>query len=508
MPWLRSSGNDYATDEYFYGATTRRTRDSPNTSPVTSPRRGNVELDRDGVPANLQELIAVLSDAEGLKMFRRAYEENMEFKKTTYNSMKVKASEAVAHEESIIQLKLPDLKRISGADTSDNWNIFDKISERYMAAKEQQSTFEKMEALALQNLRGAEQRFRTLRDGLTSQLKVLASFSAQAHIVATVVDIVGAFLKNPKLIQTKFMNFIMVGPAGTGKTTIAAEIARTFARAGMFVGDNVTEAGRAEFVGEYEGQTVARTRNFLVSNLDRGVIFVDEAYALTPWTNGKSEGYGAEAITAMVEHMTKYKGLYCLIVAGYEKEMTRYFLPTNPGLTRRFPYRFVLKDMTPEDLLRAFQRHILKEQGIVQPLDSKYYASVEYFTDDAWDYLRTLIDVSTQGEVVYISEEADTSTKKTYFNVRHFVPRFPLMYTLFENQAGSMTNLAEEAILVLMKTVSFKTLRTGLDASLPNIQQQPVGVMRQIIVQRIYNSALSQSPEYLDELERAEVEME
>ena len=32
----------------------------------------------------------------------------------------------------------------------------------------------------------------------------------------------------------------------------------------MFVGDRVVCAGRAEFVAEYEGQTVARTRNFLL----------------------------------------------------------------------------------------------------------------------------------------------------------------------------------------------------------------------------------------------------
>lgn len=511
MPWLRSNHNHplYDDEELFYGGRTQAIDEF--TSPPPSPVR-DVEVDDTGVPKNVEELIQFLNDKEGLKLFKKAYRENMEFKRQTYNDMAKAEAKQVEHEKDIIRIKLPELKRISGADTSDNWNIFDKISERYMAAKDRQSIFEQMTTLAAQNLESdlsvdevrQNDKIKYMRDKLVDQLTALSSFSAHASIVATVVDIVSAFIKNPRLIQTKFMNFMMVGPAGTGKTTLAGEIAKTLARAGMFVGDNVAEAGRAEFVGEYEGQTVARTRNFLVSNLDRGVIFVDEAYALTQWNKGKPEGYGSEAITAMVEFMTKYKGLYCIIVAGYEKEMSRYFLPTNPGLTRRFPYRFVLQDLDSANLLRAFQKHILKEQGAELPKDyTAEYASKQYFTQDAWDYLSTLAERCTQGKVAYLDEEYDSSTNKTYYNVRQFVPTYPLMYTLFENQAGSMTNLAEEAILVLMRTVSFKdtiTYRKKPISILPPIRQQDRKVMQAIIRQRIYNSALSQAAEFLEEL--------
>ena len=50
-------------------------------------------------------------------------------------------------------------------------------------------------------------------------------------------------------------------------------------------------------------------------------------------------------------------------------------------------------------------------------------------------------------------EEYDQATRRTYRNVHRFKPDFPLLYTLFDNQAGSMTNLAEEAVLVLMRHV-------------------------------------------------------
>ena len=269
----------------------------------------------------------------------------------------------------------------------------------------------------------------------------------------------------------------------------------------MFVGNRLIEAGRAELVGQYEGQTVARTRAFLLNNLDRGVIFVDEAYAITPWQNGSPESYGSEATTAMVEFMTRYAGLYCIIVAGYETEMVRYFLPTNDGLARRFPNKFVLNHMSAEDLVLVFKRTLLLVQGLdvpdgrSAPLDSD-----AYFDDDAWGYLRDLVHLCTQGEHLH-REEYDDATRTTYARVRTFVPTFEHLYRLFENQAGSMTNLADEGITVLMKTVSYQEVVASRRAGGRLIPTpQPRRVMRDIVVQRIFNSALTDTQAYLRQL--------
>ena len=491
---------------------------SRSESPPTSPRR-DAPVDAEGYTDNLLELIEFLKKTDGLKMFKSAYRENMLYKVERYRELAQKAEEDVAHQQTIIELKRPALKAVSRvSDDTDNWSIFESIGKGYMDAKDRASAFGAVRERAETQLRGsmgfekleAKDEAFALRDALVEALHNLSNFASQSHIVATVVDIVGAFFKNPKLIQTKFMNFMMVGAAGTGKTTIAAAISRVFARAGMFVGDKVIDAGRAEFVGEYEGQTVARTRNFLVSNLDRGVVFIDEAYALTAWNEGKPEGYGSEAVTAMVEFMTRYKGLYCIITAGYEKEMTRYFLPTNPGLTRRFPYRFVLKDLSTDDLLYVFARTLLTEQGIeVRSGRQPELDSDAYFTDEAWEYLGDLLTACTGGEITYDDEEYDRATRLTYKRVRRFKPTFPLLYRLFENQAGSMTNLAEEAVTVLMRTVTYKDAaavaqKTKGIARATVRMAQPRSVMRDIVVQRIRNSALSEASDYLDELDNAE----
>ena len=405
---------------------------------------------------------------------------------------------------------MPDLKRTSQVHgDQDNWCIFESISRRYLDACDRASVFDAVRQRAELQLDELRARLPPLAPPLIAALRNLANFSSQAHIVATVCDIVGAFIKNPQLIRTKFLNFMMVGAAGTGKTTLAAAIAKAFARAGMFVDDKVTDAGRAEFVGEYEGQTVARTRAFLVANLDRGVVFVDEAYAITPWSDGKPEGYGSEAATAMVEFMTKYKGLYCIMTAGYELEMTRYFLPTNAGLTRRFPYRFVLADQTPDDLLYIFKATLLTEQGIAVAAGRQaHLESDDYFTPSAWRYLKDLARLSCDGEWEVVAEEVDTATRKTYRNVKRFVPTYPHMYTLFENQAGSMTNLAEEAVVLLFSRVSFAEAtatqqRTGGIAR-AGIRTQDRDVMRRVILRRIANSALSRRADFHEELRQIE----
>ena len=59
-----------------------------------------------------------------------------------------------------------------------------------------------------------------------------------------------SFIKDPRLFRTRLMNFVLMGGAGTGKTTLAQAIGDVFARSGMFVGDNLILAGRGELVGQ------------------------------------------------------------------------------------------------------------------------------------------------------------------------------------------------------------------------------------------------------------------
>jgi DNA replication protein DnaC len=505
-----------------YGITRSRLvfRGTPksNSSSLATELDLDISVDAEGYSSALRTLVDTLSTANGVKLFKAAYRENMKYKQSRYDELFKQAMQEVQNQEQIINIKMPDLKRVARVDeTHDNWSIFQSISEEYIEAKSHATVFEALRDRAKSNLFGdldrddvlAKDDAKVLRDNLVTSLKALSNFSSQSHVVEKVVEIVSSFLKHPLLFRTKVLNFMLLGSAGTGKTTLAEAIGDVFANAGLFIGKRVIEAGRADLVGQYEGQTVARTREFLTTHLDAGVIFIDEAYALTTWHEGKPESYGSEAMTAMVQFMTRYRGLYCIFVAGYEEDMTRYFLPTNQGLDRRFPDKFALRDMDADDLLHVFQRNLLRSQGQT-PSDGRnaHLPSSGYFTKDAWSFLRNIVHQSMAGEAEYV-EEYDSATRRTYKNVRRFQPTWTYMYEIFRHQAGSMVNLAEEAITVLMRTVSFeetvRVLKTAPGAThQPSFRAQPKSVMREIILRMISKSALSSVEHYLKEFDQIE----
>ena len=461
-------------------------------------------------------LVNVLASPTGLRMYKKAYRENMLYKIRRYEELLERSQREVENAMNVIRIKMPDLKKAAGlatTDVSDNWHIFDSISGPYHRAKEQASQFQAILNRAGGRLTGSmaidrvtvDDTIKQHRDDLVQALRHLAKFSAQPHIVANVVDIVSSFLKDPRLFRTRPMNFMMLGGPGTGKTTIAEAIGDVFAKAGMFVGDTLVQAGRGELVGQYMGETVTKTRQFLMSNLDNGVVFIDEAYGITPWEDGKPESYGTEATTAMVEFMTRYPGMYCIITAGYEREMIRYFLPANEGLSRRFPNKFVLRTLTPSEMIVIFQRQVVRAQGLCYDDDEQL---PHYFTQDAYDYLERLIALCTQGEVSH-TDEFDPATRRSYKRVRRFAPEWEYLHRLFEHHAGSMSNLADEAITILYTTISFRDVIAAQKkkkgrSGRPTIRKQEAGVMRRVVEQRIRNMAFSDTEPFLRQLAQAE----
>ena len=436
-----------------------------------------------------------------MRLYTNACRENMEYKVRTYEKLQADAEAEAERELAVIDIKVPLLKRLARVEgEGDNWHIFESVSERFREAQGKTATFRALHMRAqmrldeLKDERTVYQRCKSMIAALES----LDAFHMHAHIVDNVVCQVSAFLKDTRLFRSRMLNYMLVGASGTGKTSLASAIGDVFAHAGIFVGNQLVVAGRAELVASYEGQTVARTRNFLTSNLDNGVIFIDEAYGITPWQQGRAEGYGSEAATAMVEFMTKYCGLYCIIVAGYETPMRRYFLTTNDGMSRRFPHKLALTDMGPEDLLLVFKRALLRAQGLTVPASrTSPLDSDAYFTREAWAYLSRLVYECTRGDVSYV-DEFDPATQHMYRNVRVFRPRYTCLYSLFEHQAGSMANLAEDAVLILMQTLPYPD---NNNKQRVGFQRQPLSVMRAAVVQRIHKVALSDSERYLAELE-------
>jgi len=106
------------------------------------------------------------------------------------------------------------------------------------------------------------------------------------------------------------------------------------------------EVSRGDLVAGFVGQTAQKTQEKIEQALD-GVLFIDEAYTLTPRSAGD---FGQETIDSLVKAMEDYKNRLVVIVAGYPDEMED-FLNSNPGLKSRFAAQIEFVDFSPEELI-------------------------------------------------------------------------------------------------------------------------------------------------------------
>ena len=147
------------------------------------------------------------------------------------------------------------------------------------------------------------------------------------------------------------LHMVFLGNPGTGKTTVARLLARIYHSMGVLSKGQLVEVDRSGLVAGFVGQTALKTQEVITKALG-GVLFIDEAYALT--NQDSPNDFGQEAVEVILKGMEDNRKDLIVIVAGYTDLMTN-FIHSNPGLESRFNKYFHFEDYNGEQLAEIFR---------------------------------------------------------------------------------------------------------------------------------------------------------
>ena len=201
-------------------------------------------------------------------------------------------------------------------------------------------------------------------------------------------DVLGSF----------YLHTVFVGNPGTGKTTVARILTKIYKALGILERGHMVETDRQGLVAGYVGQTAIKTSD-KIDEANGGVLFIDEAYALTAYGGGGGRGdFGDEAIQTLLKRMEDKRGEFFVFVAGYTDNMGT-FLKANPGLSSRFDKTLSFEDYSPDELLQIAVG-MFNDAGMTIAADAEehlqnYLAFIHEYRDKYFGNARSVRQVVT-----------------------------------------------------------------------------------------------------------------
>lgn len=155
------------------------------------------------------------------------------------------------------------------------------------------------------------------------------------------------------------LHSVIYGGPGVGKTKFITILGEIYASLGVLEHGKVNFVKRSDLVGQYLGHTAVKTRK-VIEESKGGVLVIDEAYSLGD-TEGR-DSFSRECIDTLNQFLSEGKQDFVCIIAGYKEDLEQRFFKSNPGLERRFPFRFTIPDYSPKQLRDIFTS-IVRENG-------------------------------------------------------------------------------------------------------------------------------------------------